>query len=184
MKVLRIVGIIFLIIVVLFVSVFAFLNFDLMSYTATGSETLNPAGASIGRALVVYNPGFSGSAKQAATKIAVDLQARGYTVILAGVRSGMASSTSGYDIIVAGGPMYWGRVSSSIDEYLKTLPNNVILGVFATTGSSKYVESDFISLGEQVASATHNEKVAIKLILDGNEANDCADLVSTLMQLE
>ena len=143
---------------------------------------MNPVGASIGRALVVYNPGFSGAAKQDATKIAENLQAKNYTVILAGVRSGMASNVSGYKIIVAGGPMYWGQVSSSIDGYLKTLPNNVKLGVFASTGSSSYVESDFNSLQKQVASDTHNGKAVVKLILDGNETNNCADLVSTLVQ--
>ena len=78
--------------------------------------------------------------------------------------------------------MYWGKVSSSIDGYLKTLSNNVKLGVFATTGSSNYVESDFVSLVEQVASDTHNENVAIKFILNGNETNNCADLVSILVQ--
>jgi len=184
MKVLRIIGIAVLVVVVSTVSVFTVINFDLTSYGATGSETLNPAGDSIGRALVVYAPGFSGAAKQAATTIADGLLARGYTVILAGVRSEMAGDKSGYDIIVVGGPMYWGRVSNSIDGYLKALPNNVKLGVFGTTGSSNYAESDFTSLEEQVASATQNENVAIKLILDGNEANDCADLVSTLTQQE
>jgi hypothetical protein len=153
-----------------------------MSYGANGSETLNPADTCIGRALVVYAPGVSGSVARAATRIADDLQAKGYLVELAGVRSGTAGNPSGYDVIVAGGPMYFGAVSGSIDGYLKTLPSNVKLGVFATTGSSNYVESDFASLVEQVASDTHNEKVAVKLILDGNETGDCADLVSTLMQ--
>ena len=181
-KLWKIVLVVLIVIVVLIVSVFAAFALDLSSYGATGSETLNPTGASIGRALVVYDPGFSGAAKQDATKIADDLQAKGYTVILAGVRSGMASNESGYNIIVAGGPMYWGQVSSSIDGYLKTLPNNVKLGVFGSTGSSKFSESDFTSLINQVASATHIENVILKLILDGNETNDCADLVSTLLQ--
>jgi len=44
-----------LVIVVLVVLAFAFIFLDLINYTATGSETLKPAGASIGRALVVYD---------------------------------------------------------------------------------------------------------------------------------
>jgi len=76
--------------------------------------------------------------------------------------------------------MYFGQVSSSIDGYLKTLPNNTKLGVFASTGSNSYVESDSTSLKKQVASATHNENAVVKLIRDGNETNDCADLVSEL----
>jgi flavorubredoxin len=182
MEVLQIVGIVILVIVVLVVLAFAVINFDLISYTATASETLNATGASIGRALVVYSPGLSGAAKQAATIVADNLQAKNYTVVLAGVRSRIASNMSSYDIIIAGGPMYFGKVSSSIDEYLKTLPNNTKLGVFGTTGSSNYVESDFISLTEQVASDTHNEKAIIKFVLAGNESSDCADLVSTLLQ--
>jgi hypothetical protein len=181
-KLLKVGIVVFVVIVLLVVSIFAAFYFDLTSYGATGSETLNPTGASIGRALVAYDPGFSGAAKQDATKIADDLQANGYTVILAGVRSGMASNESSYNIIVAGGPMYGGQVSNSIDGYLKTLPNNAKLGVFASTGYSSYVESSFISLQKQVTSDTHNEKAVVKLILDGNETNDCADLVSTLVQ--
>jgi hypothetical protein len=181
-KALLIVGIVAVVIVVLITSVFAAISFDLSSYGATGSETLNPLGVSIGHALVVYSPGFSGVAKQDATKIAKGLQANGYTVDLAGVRSGTVGDKSGYDIIVAGGPMYWGQVSSSVDGYLKTLPNNVKLGVFGATGSSAYPQSDFVSLQKQVASDTNNEGAAVKLIMNGNETNDCADLVSTLVQ--
>ena len=61
-KGLLVVGIVALVIVVLIVSAFAAISFDLSSYGATGSETLNPTGASTGRALVVYSPGFSGAA--------------------------------------------------------------------------------------------------------------------------
>jgi flavodoxin len=181
MNVLLVAGTVFLVIVVLVVAAFAVINLDLMSYTATGSETLNPAGAPIGRALVVYNPGVSGAAKQAAMKIADGLQAKGYTVVLAGVRSAAAADKTGYGIIVAGGPVYFGKVSGSVDAYLTTLPNDVKIGVFGTTGTDKFMESDFASLKSQVASDTRVETAVVKLILDGNEANDCADLVSALV---
>lgn len=181
-KILKIGIIVLLIFVVLVVGVFAAFAFNLSSYGATGSQTLNPTSASLGRALVVYDPGFSGAAKQDATIIAENLQAKAYTVDLAGVRSGTAGAKSGYSIIVAGGPMYWGQVSSSIDGYLKTVSNNVKLGVFGSTGSSSFSESDFASFEQQVAASTHNEKAVVKLILDGNETNDCAELVSALLQ--
>ena len=180
-KILKIGIIVIVVIVILFISAFAAISLDLSSLGATGSETLNPANTPFGRALVVYSPGFSGATKQDATKIAGDLQAKGYTVILAGVKSGMAEKSSGYDIIVAGGPMYWGQVSSSIDAYLKTLPSNAKLGVFGSAGSGTFVQSDYTSLQQQVASDTHSENAVVKLILDGNETNDCADLVSTLL---
>ena len=181
-KILKIGIVVLVVVVVLLVSAVAMFSFDLSSYGATGYQTLNPAGTSIGRALVVYDPGYSGAAKQDATRIADDLQAKGYTVDLAGVRSGTASNKSGYNIIVAGGPMYWGQVSSSIDGYSKTVPNSAKLGVFGSTGSSTLSESDYTSLVNQVTSAAHNENAAVKLIRDGNETNDCADLLSALVQ--
>ncbi len=82
---------------------------DIMSYTGPGSKTLSPAGTSVGKALVVFNPGLSGEARTAAEKIAGDLQSKGYTVNLAGIKSADAANISGYDVIVAGGPMYWGE---------------------------------------------------------------------------
>ena len=90
-KWLKIALVVLVIIVILIVSGFAVFALDLSSYGATGSQHLNPSGSSIGRALVVYDPGFSGAAKQDATKIAEYLQAKGYNVVLAGVRSGAAS---------------------------------------------------------------------------------------------
>jgi hypothetical protein len=94
---------------------------DAVSYTATGSETLSPTGAAVGKALVVYNPGLPGGAKDAASKIAVGLQSNGYMVVLAGVRSAVAGNTSGYDAIVVGGPIYAGKPVGSIQGYLNGL---------------------------------------------------------------
>lgn len=186
MKIILIVGIIIVIVVTMLGSAIATINFDLISYTATTSETLNSAGIPLGHVLVVYNPGFSGSAKQAATKIAGELQTSGYTVDLAGVRSTTAANTSSYDIIVAGGPMYFGKVSPSVDGYLKTLAlNSEKLGVFATTGSSEYMEVDYTSLENQVTSLTGSSfqgKATIKLILDGNETQNCKELVENLLK--
>jgi len=170
------------VIVVLLGGTFAAISGDWSNLGATGSETLTPSGASVGEALVVYSPGFSGAAKDAAAIIANDLQERGYTVDLAGVRSEKAADKSGYNIIVAGGAMYWGQVSSSIDGYLKTLPSGVKIGAFGTTGSSEYQESDFDSFKQQVVSNTNNENAVVKLILAGTETADCADLVSKLTQ--
>jgi flavorubredoxin len=184
-KILKIFTIIFIVIIVVLGSVFAAFALDLVSYTATASETLNPAGSSVGHALVVYDPGFSGASKQAATKIAEDLQAKGYTVDLAGVKSATAGQTSNYAIIVAGGPMYWGQATSSIEETLKTLTNSnqTKLGVYVTTGSSQYSSSDFQSLQQQMATATNNlSQVKIQMVLDGYQTKNCADLVESLLQ--
>jgi flavorubredoxin len=181
-KILKIVGIFFLTIVVVVAFGLAVVVLDLASYTASEGKTLTPDGDSMGKALVVYSPGLSGAATQDAIKIAEDLQRKGYTVNLAGVHSQLAENNVGYDIIAVGGPMYWGQVSGSIDAYLKTIPQNVTLGVFGSTGYDKLGTSDFTSLTNQVASNTQNTNVAIKLILTGNETNDCTALVSDLVK--
>jgi hypothetical protein len=97
-RVFKIMAIVLLVIVALFVSVFAIIGLDVAGLTATGSQTLNSCGNSVGHALVVYDPGLSGSAKDAATRIASDLQAKGYTVDLAGVKSKTAEITASYNI--------------------------------------------------------------------------------------
>lgn len=183
-KIIKIAAIAFLVIVILLSSVVAVLFLDLASYTASGSQTLNASGTPVGHALVVYNPGLSGAAKGAAEKIAGDLQSKGYSVDLAGVRSKTAEKASDYDVVVVGGPMYWGQATSSVEGYLKTLtmPSQTKLGVFVTTGSSQFMNSDFESLKQQVGSATNNRQVAIGMVLDGNETQNCADLVSALLQ--
>jgi len=128
-------------------------------------------------------------AKNAANDIDNGLKSKGYDVKLAGVRSAAATNTSGYDIVIAGGPMYFGKVSRSIDAYLKTLKlqKEVNLGVFATTGTDQFISGDFQSLTKQVEMLTVdtplNKKVTIKLIRSGNESlKDDADLVSETIQ--
>lgn len=162
---------------------------DVMSYTAPGSKALSPAGKSVGKALVAYNPGLSGAAKDAAEKIAGDLQSKGYTVDLAGIKSTAAADISGYDVVVAGGPVYWGQVSNSVDAYLKGLKpqNGMRLGVFGTTGSSQFNDGDIASFGKQVAtcscSGMLNKSPVTKTIRSGDAANiDCADFVSAVLQ--
>jgi flavodoxin len=161
---------------------------DIMSYTAPGTKTLNPAGKSAGKALVAYNPGLSGEAKKAAENVAGDLQSKGYTVSLTGIRSSDAAGISGYDVIVAGGPMYWGRVSNSVDAYLKALKpqNGVKLGVFGTTGSPQFNDGDIASFGQQVAgcpcSGMLSQAPVTKTIRNGEAAGtDCADFVSAVL---
>lgn len=183
-----IVGLVIVVIVAMTIAAGLILCGDILSYTATGSETLSPAGASVGQALVVYNPGVSGDARNAAETIAGDLQSKGYTVTLAGVKSPAAANISGYDVIIAGGPMYFGRVSNSVEEYLKglQLQRDVELGVFATTGSDKFNDADITSLGQQVASfpysSTLNKTVVTKTIRAGDACNtDCSEFVSAVL---
>ncbi|MGO9388132.1 MAG: flavodoxin family protein [Methanobacterium sp.] len=105
-----------------------------MSYTATKTETLNPSVTPIGNALVVYDPGISGAAKNLATVIASDLQAKGYKVNIAGIKSATAANTSNYNVIIVGGPTYGASISKSVQSYLSTLNSrgNAKIGVFTT----------------------------------------------------
>lgn len=183
MNILIIIGLIIGLIIIIAIVAMAFIAFDLMSYAATGSETLNPAGSPKGNALIVYSPGLSGAGKEAAGDIAEDLKSKGYKVDLAGVRSKTAANTSGYDIIIAGGPMYWGKVSKSVDTYMKTLnvPENVKVGVFGTTGSTELHNEDIESLEKQV-STNINRKAAIKTLRSGEATKkDIMDFDSAII---
>jgi menaquinone-dependent protoporphyrinogen IX oxidase len=183
MDLIIIVGLVIVLIIVVSIILLSFIVLDLISYTATGSETLSPARSSKGNAMIVYNPGLSGAAKKAANDIAEELKSKGYKVDLAGVKSKIAANTSDYNIIIAGGPMYWGKVSSSIDSYLKTLklPKDVKIGVFGTTGSVELNNEDIASLEKQVASTLKKE--AVTKTLRSGEANkkDCEDFVSAVI---
>ncbi len=162
---------------------------DIMSYTDTGNRTLSPNGTPVGKALVAYNPGVSGEAKAAAEKIAGDLQSRGYEVSLAGIRSAAAADASGYDVVIVGGPMYFGKVSSSVDSYLKALKpqKDTKVGAFATTGAPQFNDKDIASFREQVASlpwcGTLDKAVVTKTIRSGDAGDaDCSELVSAALQ--
>lgn len=163
----------------------ACIMFDVMSNTATGSETLKPAGSSAGKALVVYDPGVSGTAKTAAGTIAADLQAKGYTVVLAGVKSQAAADASGYDVIVVGGPTYAGNASSSVQAYMKTLTpkEGARVGMFAT-GSVEI--NDEAMLREQVCSLPADSSLevaeAMKLAQGEDTDKKCAEFVAALLQ--
>src|SRR5665647_3859945 len=99
-KVFKIILAIFAAIIIIVVAFGAIIVLDLAAYTATGSQTLTPTGTSIGKAIVIYDPGLSGTAKEVADKIAADLQTKSYTVTEAGVKSSAASTTTDYNIIV------------------------------------------------------------------------------------
>ena len=91
-KAFKIILVIFAILIIIVVSFAALFFLDLAAYTATGSKTLSPTGTSVGKAIVIYDPGLSGNTKNVADKVASDLQAEGYTVTLAGVKSSAAAT--------------------------------------------------------------------------------------------
>ena len=120
-KIFKIILAVFAVLIIIVVAFGAIILLDVAAYTATGSQTLTPTGASVGKAIVIYDPGLSGTAKGVADKVASDLQTKGYTVTLAGVKSSAAGITTGYNIIVVGGPVYAGALTGSTKDALANL---------------------------------------------------------------
>ena len=133
-KALKIVLSIFAILIIIAAIFGALFFLDLAAYTATGSQTLQPAGTSVGKALVVYDPGLSANSKNVADKVAADLQAQNYTVTLAGIKSSAATNTTGYKVIIVGGPVYAGALTSSVKDEVNGFPwfNGTRVGIFGS----------------------------------------------------
>jgi menaquinone-dependent protoporphyrinogen IX oxidase len=192
---LAIAGIVLIVVVMIVAMLLVFK--DLMSYTAKGSEILSPAGATVGQALVVYDPGVSGAAKKAAVIIAKDLQSKGYTVNLAGVRSATAMSVSGYDVIVIDGPIYGDKLGSSVQAYLQNLnaSQKAKIGVFAT-GTVAPKSNDSAYMIKFITNLPDNGHVKVKAAgklvtgMNGKAVDKtsghldtlCIDFVSDLLQ--
>jgi len=186
-KILKITGLGIVAVLVAVFAVMGFIFFDVMSYTATGSEKLNPVGTEVGKALVVYDPGISGASKDVATVVAKDLQLKGYSVDLAGISSASAKNTSGYNVIIIGGPIYAGKASSSVQSYLKALnvDNSTKIGVFAT-GQDADILNNQTLLTKEVAPLDENSNlkiVSVTKIINLNETNQkAADFLDTLVK--
>jgi flavorubredoxin len=162
-----------------------FVFLDAMSYTATGAETLSPAGNVTGNALVVYDPGITGFAKDVAVKMAGDLQSKGYAVTLAGVRSSAAANASRYDVIVAGGPTYAGNVSSSIKSYLRDLKPSpdARIGIYWTGSYPRSDDPAFMRhfVTELPAEVGPGVKATIKLASSDDVSGRCEGFVAELL---
>jgi flavodoxin len=123
----RIFKIVLAVIVVLVLLVVAFgavIFLDLASYTATGSKTLTPTVEPMGTALVLYDPGLTGAATRVANQVGADLLAKNMTVTVAGIKSIQAANTTGYDIIIIGGPTYAGAPTASVKDALSNLQHD------------------------------------------------------------
>lgn len=124
------------VLVIVVVAFGALIFLDLASYTATGSQTLNPTVQPMGTALVLYDPGLTGASTKVANQVANDLLAKNMTVTVAGIKSSAASNTTGYDIIIVGGPIYAGTPTASVKDALNKLVNNhdsdVRIGIYGS----------------------------------------------------
>lgn len=170
-KIFKIIFAVFVILMALFIASAAIITYDVAGALATDMHPL-PNGAPTGQAIVVYDPGLSGGAKDAATKIGYALQDAGYNVTLAGIKSGAAANTAGYNVVVVGGPIYAGKPAKSVQDYLNTFSPAASpkVGVFGY-GSIKIDNSDTAAVTQDVAASSNLQLTAVaKIVSDGQDA--------------
>ncbi len=184
-KILKIILAVFAVLIIAGVASFSLVIFDVAGNFATGTQPL-PNGAAIGKAIVVYDPGLSGGAKDTATKIGYNLQEKGYDVTLAGVKSSTAADLTGYDVIVVGGPIYAGKPASTIKSYLNSLspPSNAKVGVFGY-GSVTVDNSNSTAVTQDVANlpstSTLTFNAVVKVVSGSGVDAACQDFVNRLV---
>jgi hypothetical protein len=75
-KIFKIILVIFTALIIFVAAFGAIIILDVAAYTATGTQTLTPDSSSLGKALVIYDPGLTGTAKSVADKVASNLEAK------------------------------------------------------------------------------------------------------------
>lgn len=184
MKTIKISGISIILAVALIFAAVEFISYD-MNNRAVIFEILQPHGDVVGNALVVYDPSITGNTKNVAGIIAGDLQARGYEVDLAGIKSITVFNTSKYDIIIVGGPIYAGNASDAVKSYLKMLKPvyGTKIAVFAT-GDPHTI--DAVLIQNQIAPIPENSTFqidAVVNVISGDDINKkCGRFVNDLLQ--
>ncbi len=186
-KIFKIILVVLAVLIVIFVAFAAIIFLDVAAYTATGSQTLTPIGSSIGKALVIYDPGLSGTAKGVADKVASDLQAQSYIVTLAGIKSSAAAKTSGYSIVVVGGPIYAGSPTNSVKDCLSNLKpdSGTKVGVFGS-GQGATSQSDINMIKSSVPALSNTGSLSNAIVVKIGDKEDlntrASDFVNQLVQ--
>jgi len=165
-KIFKIILILFAILIIVGVVLAGLVLLDVPAYTATGVQTFAPTGASVGNALVVYDPGFTGAAKSVAEKVALNLQSNGYTVVFAGIKSSAAGITDGYSVIVAGGPIYAGGPTSSVKDFLSSIDYTIDakVGVFGS-GSGAQEQADIDQIRSAIAGLPNGDALSDAVVV-------------------
>jgi flavodoxin len=182
-KIFKIILAIFVAIITIVVAFGAIIVLDLAAYTAIGSQTLTPTETSIGKAIVIYDPGLSGTAKSVADKIASDLQAKRYTVTETGIKSSAASGTAEYSIIVVGGPVYAGALTSSVKDSLNgiSIAEGSKVGVFGS-GQGPTSPDDVAQLKQSMSTRTDlSNSVVVKIGSSEDLSTRAQDFVNQLV---
>jgi flavodoxin len=172
-KIFKAILVVLAVFIVLF-AVFAALIFaDLAAYTATSSKTLQYTGQFMGTALVLYDPGLSGASTKVAQQIADDLYNQSLTVTLAGIKSHAAANTTGYDIIVIGGPIYAGAPTASVKDALSNLKHNedARVGVYGS-GQGTSVPEDITAIRAAIPALQSDGALSKALVVKIGESED------------
>jgi flavorubredoxin len=180
-KILTITATVLCFLVIVALAGFSLIVFDLAGNLATDIQHI-PNDNPIGHAIVVYNPGFSGVPKNVATKIAFDLQKRGYDVVLTGIKSSSAANLTGYNLIVVGGPVYMDKPSATVQTYVNQIdvPEMVPVGYFGY--GSKYGSPNQYELNREIANppsdAPISHSLGIKITFDDDMMQKCQEFVN------
>jgi hypothetical protein len=172
-KIFKIIFIIIAVLLIVFVAVAAVIFLDVAAYTGTGVETLTPAGNPMGTALVLYDPGLSGASTKVAQQVATDLQNKNLTVTLAGIKSSVAANTTGYDVIVIGGPIYAGVPTASVMASLSNLQHDphTVVGVFGS-GQGATTPEDVAAIKDGVPALQSGGALSKAVVVKIGETED------------
>ena len=180
MNILLVIGIIIVILILVLLGAF------LMGVSRSKkSKIIKPEGAVTGKALVVYDAGFTGGTKNAAGYIAEDLKSKGYEVKLAGVRSSEALDTSGYNILIIGSPTYGGKPTKPIESYLRNLKptENIVIGIYSLSGGN--MQDSNVFMAQMLKDKSIPAKIAIKYeftLFGAGDKNKYSGFVSELLK--
>ncbi len=180
-KFLKIMLVTVVVLVVVAIASLSVVVLDVAGSFATDAKAL-PHGAAIGRALVVYDPGLSGGAKDVATKIGYELQDSGYDVVLAGAKSTNATQISNYKVIVVGGPIYVGKPASSIQTYLNNLipSQGTKVGAFGY-GSVKIDNGNATAVAQDVAPLPAGSSLKPGAVMKATSEDNLDSLISNFV---
>ncbi len=112
--------------------------------------------------------------------MAGDLQQKGFTVTLAGIKSASAANASSYGVVVAGGPVYAGALTASVKDFLNNLPAGhasegpyilTTVGVFGS-GQGATDPTDIASIKTSVPALSENGTLSGAVVAKIGQSED------------
>ncbi len=130
----------------IFVVVMAAFYLDLAGHLATGSKTYEPDNATIGKAIIVYSPGWTGLTWYAVDNVAGLLADKGYEVETAGVNSGKTQNLSDYNLVIVASPNYGKRPTDRAGAFIESMQpdEDAAIGVLCTSAGNTSKGADAV----------------------------------------